>query len=82
MIQKVLKVGSSAAVTIPKDSLKELGLKIGDKVKTNFDIRKKVLTISPVQKDTELSPADQNIARLTSNFIQRYRKDLENLADK
>jgi len=82
MIQKVLKVGSSAAVTIPKDSLKELGLKIGDKVKTTFDIRKNVLTISPVQKDAELSAEDQNIARLTSNFIQRYRKDLENLADK
>ena len=32
MTQKVLKVGSSAAVTIPKKSLKELGLKIGDSV--------------------------------------------------
>jgi len=36
MVQKVLKVGSSAAVTIPKKSLEELGLKIGDRVKISY----------------------------------------------
>ena len=34
MTQKVLRVGSSAAVTIPKKSLEELGLKPGDEVIT------------------------------------------------
>ena len=37
MMQKLLKVGYSAAVTIPKKSLKELGLKIGDEVCVDVD---------------------------------------------
>ena len=41
MTQKVLKVGSSAAVTIPKKSLEELGWKIGDKVSVQVDIKKR-----------------------------------------
>lgn len=43
MTQKVLKVGSSAAVTIPKRSLGELGLKIGDQV--TVEIEKKTKSV-------------------------------------
>lgn len=44
MTQKVLKVGSSAAVTIPKKSLKELGWKIGDRVFVYVDpVEKKII---------------------------------------
>ena len=39
MTQKVLKIGSSAAVIIPKKSLKELGLRPGDEVSLEVDIR-------------------------------------------
>jgi len=35
-----------------------------------------------VRKKKELSKDDENIARLTMNFINRYRKDLEALARK
>lgn len=79
MTQKLLKVGSSAAVTIPKKSLKELGLKIGDFVQVDVDRNKKVVSIKAVAK---LSGEDEKIARLTLNFINRYRRDLEELADK
>lgn len=77
MTQKVLKVGSSAAVTLSKASLEELGLKIGDRV--IVEVNKKSVIIKP-QK--QLSKEDQKIARLTLNFINRYRKDLEALAKK
>ncbi|MBI2355895.1 MAG: AbrB/MazE/SpoVT family DNA-binding domain-containing protein [Candidatus Doudnabacteria bacterium] len=77
MTQKVLKVGSSAAVTIPKKSLEELGLKIGDQVSVEIDQGKGVVTIKP---KNNLSAEDQKIARLTLNFINRYRKDFEALA--
>lgn len=33
-VQKVLKVGNSLAVTIPKEIVKKYGLKAGDKVQT------------------------------------------------
>ena len=79
MIQKLLKVGSSAAVTIPKKSLKELGLKIGDEVRVAVDAKEKTVIIEPVGR---LSKADKRIAKLTLDFINRYREDLEALARK
>ena len=78
MTQKVLRVGTSAAVTIPKKSLKELGLKIGDEVNINIDRVKKTVLIKPV---FGLSPETAKIAKLTLNFINKYRKDLEKLAN-
>lgn len=79
MTQKVLKVGSSAAVTIPKGSLRDLGLKIGDEISVMVDKRKKMVTIMPL---TELPAKDTKIAMLTLDIIKRYRKDLEALARK
>ena len=79
MVQKVLKVGDSAAVTIPKKSLEELGLKIGDRVSVEIDQKSRTVSIRPVR---ELSRQDRKIAKLTLNFIERYRDDLETLAKK
>lgn len=79
MIQKVLKVGSSAVVTIPKKSLGELGIKIGDEVVVSIDKKKKIVSYQKMSK----RPRDgTKIARLTLSFINRYRKDLEELAKK
>lgn len=77
MTQKVLRVGSSAAVTIPKKSLEELGLRVGDQVLVHIDRFRKTVSIRPAGK---LSRTDEKIARLTMNFIERYRKDLAALA--
>ncbi|MEK7502921.1 MAG: AbrB/MazE/SpoVT family DNA-binding domain-containing protein [Patescibacteria group bacterium] len=79
MTQKVLKVGPSAAVIIPKKSLKELGIRIGDEVRVEVNPEKKEVSIKPAK---ELSKEDEKIARLTLNFINRYRRDLEALARK
>ena len=79
MVQKVLKVGGSAAVRIPKKSLEELGLKIGDRVNVEIDQKSRSVSIRPAQ---ELSRQDKKIAKLTLNFIERYRKDLEALVKK
>jgi antitoxin component of MazEF toxin-antitoxin module len=79
MTQKVLKVGSSAAVTIPKDSLKELGLKIGDKVSVEVDKNRRVVSVRPVSR---ISKRQDRIAKLTLDFVDKYRSDLEELARK
>ena len=79
MTQKLLRVGSSAAVTIPKKSLKELGLKIGDEIIVRVNREKKTVTIEPT---SILSGEDERVAKLTLNFIRRYRKDLEALSQK
>lgn len=79
MTQKVLRVGSSAAVTIPKKSLKELGLKVGDSVIVDVDSSKRTVTISSQKKkDSE----QEKVARLTLQFIKRYRRDLEALSNR
>jgi antitoxin component of MazEF toxin-antitoxin module len=80
MTQKVLKVGSSAAVTISKEALKSLGVRVGDTVMVSLDGDRKVLSVSPTKKST--SRQDERIAKLTLGFIDRYRADLVALANK
>ena len=76
MIQKVLRVGSSAAVTIPKKSLRELGLKIGDSV---------TLTVDRIQKSVLVEPTvavDAELVSWTKGFIEKYRPALKALSKK
>ncbi|MEK9174400.1 MAG: AbrB/MazE/SpoVT family DNA-binding domain-containing protein [Patescibacteria group bacterium] len=76
MTQKLLKVGSSAAVTIPKKSLKELGLKIGDEVRVEVDVEEKTVIIEPIKN------ISQELLSWTDKFIKQYRSALEALAKK
>ncbi|MDP3953508.1 MAG: AbrB/MazE/SpoVT family DNA-binding domain-containing protein [bacterium] len=50
MAQKIIKVGNSAAVIIPKKSLKELGIKIGDEVIVRVDSKARKIRISSASK--------------------------------
>ncbi len=65
MVQKVIKIGSSAGVTIPKKQLQELGLRIGDEVELN---------IKPANKK------HQRFAQELDKFMDIYDQDLKNLA--
>lgn len=76
MTQKVLKVGSSAAVTIPKKSLDELGLKPGDRVVLEIDKKRRAVIIEPAIK------IDEELVSWTKKFIERYRPALESLSKK
>lgn len=74
MLQKVLKVGSSAAITIPKRFLEELGIAIGDRVNLSVDIKERKISI-------ELPAViDQELVDWTKKFIEKYRSALEALA--
>ncbi|KKU50241.1 MAG: hypothetical protein A3F53_01090 [Candidatus Zambryskibacteria bacterium RIFCSPHIGHO2_12_FULL_48_10] len=79
MTQKVIKVGDSVAVVIPKKSLKELGLKLGDEVVVDVNPKSQSMSIRSLAKP---SKHQERIAELAYNFINRYRKDLEALANK
>ncbi|MDO8492315.1 MAG: AbrB/MazE/SpoVT family DNA-binding domain-containing protein [bacterium] len=85
MIQKVLKVGSSVAVTIPKNALLGLGIKAGDNVNLTVNEKTREVSFRPVVKRPKIKNSDnhqEKIAALTLNFINRYRSDLESLAGK
>ena len=76
MVQKVLQIGSSAGVTLPKTLLHELGLKVGDQVQVKIDKKKKVVIIEP---NIEI---DRELLDWTERFIEKYRPALEALAKK
>jgi len=78
MIQKVLKVGSSAAVTIPKKSLRELGIKVGDDVAVESNGATGVLSVRAMKSRAN---REEKITALALDFVNRYRADLKALAD-
>lgn len=77
MTQKVLKVGDSAAVTIPKKSLQELGLQPGDRISVRVDKKQHRVYIEPVIKEV-----NRELLEWTKDFIAKYRPALEALAKK
>ena len=79
MTQKVLKVGSSAAVIIPKESLNELGLKPGDWVTVEVNREKRSVLVAPFREQLKV---DKELLDWTRRFIKKYRPALEALAGK
>ena len=70
MRQKIIKVGNSAAVTLPKNVLEEKNLTIGDEVD---------VAIEPINKKT--SPTPEFLAWI-DQYIEKNRPALEELASK
>ena len=70
MRQKIIRVGNSAAVTIPKKVLEEKSLNIGDVAE--FDIQ-------PVGKKTKVTP---EFVEWVDKYIENNRPALEELANK
>ncbi len=80
MEQKVIKIGSSIGVTIPKNSLKELGVKVGDSVETETNAAAKTFTVKFQTSDQ--SPVDPVVIEWTDEFIAKNRELLERLKNK
>lgn len=77
MTQKVLKVGSSAAATLPKDFLKRMGVKVGSIIEVGFNEKLNEISIRPAKKS-----ADSEVLNWTKKFIKHYRPALKELAGK
>lgn len=76
MKQKIIRVGNSAAVTIPKKFLDEAQLQIGSETDVVFDSETKELKIKAG------FTADKELHELTQKIIAEYRPALEELAHK
>uniref|UniRef100_A0A7C4M0P3 AbrB/MazE/SpoVT family DNA-binding domain-containing protein n=1 Tax=candidate division CPR3 bacterium TaxID=2268181 RepID=A0A7C4M0P3_UNCC3 len=77
MSNKIIKVGSSAAVTIPKKVLKDLSIDIGDKVFLNVDAKNRRVVVEPVAN----FKIQQEITEKLEDFIKKYKRDLEKLSE-
>jgi putative addiction module antidote len=76
MIQKVLKVGSSAAVTIPKSAMQGLGLKVGDSVTLSIDVEAKKVTFGAS------NIVDDETVVWARSFMKKYDAVLKELVNK
>jgi len=69
--QKIIKVGSSGAVTIPAKDMKRMGVSFGDELKVTFEPAKE-------------RPDDHavEVVELTQKLIKRHKKALKNLSQR
>lgn len=79
MITRVFKAGDAAAVTIPGAILKDMGIKVGDRVTVNFFSEMKSITIEPVKKEKKY-PIHQEFHGVVKEFIDRYQSALVELS--
>jgi len=71
MIQKLIGIGSSDGVTIPKKTIAELGAKRGDELK---------ITVELVKKTNQTNHA--KLMHEYDAFIKQYGQTLKNLSDR
>lgn len=77
MSNKIIKVGSSAAVTIPKKVLKSMSIDIGDNVFVSVDAKNRRFIIEPVVN----FKLEEEKGKRIDEFIRRYKKDLEKVSE-
>lgn len=80
MTQKIIKIGTSNAVVLPKHELTRLGLKTGDYLSIVYNSKRKIFEIDPHIND--VTKVDQESLEWTRKFIKKYRPALEALAKK
>lgn len=80
MIQKVIRVGNSTAVTIPKNILVDTKIQTGDKVCVEQDEATGAIIVSKTGKPFKGLSGD--IASWTKKFIETNRQALKELANK
>lgn len=80
MMQKVIQVGNSAAITLPKKFLEGANISTGDSVNVDIDEATKVMVVSSDKYPfLGMSP---DISIWTKKFIEKNRKALQELANK
>jgi len=83
MLQKIIKVGNSSAITLPHKILKEEGLLPGDMFDVQVTKEPFRVILEPhkklLHKKAAITP---EFVRSVDEFIQAYRPALEELAQK
>ena len=80
MLQKVIKVGNSVAITLPKDFLTSAKVKAGDSIYVDVDKSTDVMVVST--KENPLKGVSPDIGHWTAKFIRSNLAALEELASK
>lgn len=81
MLQKIIQVGNSLAITIPKDFARQAKLRRGEEVAVETDVTSKTLLVKPKQLAGKESLTPEFFSWLNKT-IEEYRPILEELAKK
>lgn len=78
MVRKIFKTGNSLVISLPKESMKQLGLHEGSEVSVAVDQEHGQIIIQPAAPT--LAGIDETFAQQLDDFIEQYRPALEALA--
>lgn len=81
-LQKIIKVGNSAAVTINKDTLEELGFCVGDFVEVTSYPKAKKLAVETIKTKSKVKEIiDPKVYKTAANLLKRYLPAFRKLAN-
>lgn len=81
MTRKLVQIGTSLGVTLPKENLVGLGIRVGDNIDIRVDGERGVIVLEPVRRKKRKAK-NTEVLQWTKKFIERYRPALEALAKK
>ncbi len=80
MIRQLFKTGNSIVLSLPKEMLDDLGVKVGESINLELDHDQRRVILTPVEKPLAIVGVNEDFARQVDEFIQQYRPALEELA--
>ncbi|OGK30216.1 hypothetical protein A3B02_02165 [Candidatus Roizmanbacteria bacterium RIFCSPLOWO2_01_FULL_42_14] len=81
MIQKVIQVGNSLALTIPKSFIDQTGFKAGDELFVHQDLRSKSLIVTPKSNASKMKISPELFSWLY-DIEEKYGEVIKELAQK
>ncbi len=79
MINKIVKIGNSTGVTLPKKLLSLLEIELGEDVFIESDLKNRTIIIKPIQVARgEVNP---DVIKGMKGFTKKYSKALKKLAE-
>ncbi len=80
MLRKVFQTGNSTVVSLPKEILDFLSIKVGDQVSIELDKKQHRVVVSTILPKIAVKGIDRAFATQVDNFIDQYRDALNELA--
>ena len=80
MLRKMFRTGNSVVVSLPKDALELLGIRVGANVSVDLDRENRQIVITLVEEPLAMVGVDKAYAQQVADFIEQYRPALEALS--
>jgi antitoxin component of MazEF toxin-antitoxin module len=80
MNRKVFRSGNSLAITLPPEALARMGITEGCEIEVTENVETRTLTLRAA--DADLADIDLKLMRHLADFVERYRPELEELANR